>query len=128
MHVVLVFLFSNNIFSWRVSLDAENVKCTQQSQEMKGYAFRNLLLLSEWRGNKKYDFDGTARPVPLPSPAWLQQHRTLISVSKRLFCFAPGSSTLAEYPEQIGDSKQGLEMKTAMMKYPGDPSQGAEGS
>lgn len=71
----------------------------KQSQEMKGYAFCNLLLLSEWEGNKKYDFGGTARPVPLPSPTWLLQPQTLISVSRGLFCFAPGSSTLAECPE-----------------------------
>lgn len=87
---------------------------------MKGYAFCNLLL-SEKRGNKTYDFGGTAHPVPLPSPAWLPQPWTLISGSKGLLCFAPGSLTLADDPEQIGDSKQSLDMKTAMMKYPGDP-------
>lgn len=65
---------------------------------MKGYAFCNLLL-SEWRGNKTSDFDGTARPVPSSSPAWLLQPRTVISVSKGLICFAPGSLTLAGYSE-----------------------------
>lgn len=95
---------------------------------MKGYAFCNLLL-SEWSSNKTYGFGGTAHSVPLPSPAWLLYSGTLISGSKRLLCFALGSLTLAEYPEQIADSKQSLEMKIAMMKYPGDPSwRGTEGS
>lgn len=92
---------------------------------MRDYAFCNLLPLSELRGNKKYDVSGTAGSVPWPSPAWLLQPGTLTSLSKRLFCFALGSSTLAGYPEQIGDSKQGLE--TAMMKYLGTPyAQGGE--
>lgn len=76
---------------------------------MRDYAFCNLLPVSELRGNKKYDVSGTAGSVPWPSPAWLLQPGTLISLSKGLFSFAPGSSTLAGYPEKIGDSKQGLE-------------------
>lgn len=71
----------------------------KQSQRMRDYAFCNLLPLSELRGNKKYDVSGTAGSVPWPSPAWLLQPGTLILLSKGLFSFAPGSSTLAGYPE-----------------------------